>query len=56
MKKSIILISSIILMIAITGCSSKQKSGSKQAEKKLVGVPNPIHESSAAEIITIAFE
>ena len=50
MKKSISLISSIIFMIAITGCSSKQKSGSQQSEKKLVGVPSPIHESSAAEI------
>ena len=50
MKKSISLISSIILMIAITGCSSKQKSGGQPTEKKLVGVPNPIHESSAAEI------
>ena len=30
MKKSISLISSIIIMIAITGCSSKQKSGDQQ--------------------------
>ena len=51
MKKSISLISSIIFMITITGCSSKQKNTvQQQSEKKLVGIANPIHESSAAEI------
>ncbi len=50
MKKSISLISSIIFMIAITSCSSKQKNAEQQSEKKLVGIANPIHESSAAEI------
>ena len=39
MKKSIILISSIILMIAITGCSSKQKNAEQQSDKKqLIGM------------------
>lgn len=50
MKKSISLISSIIFMIALTGCSCKQKNAEQQTEKKLVGIANPIHESSAAEI------
>ena len=51
MKKSISLIYSIMFMIAITGCSSKQKNTvQQQSEKKLVGIANPIHESSAAEI------
>ena len=51
MKKKISFISSIIFMIAITGCSSKQKNALQQhSEKKLVGIANPIHESSAAEI------
>ena len=51
MKKTISLISSIIFMIAITGCSSKQKNvEAQQSEKKLVGIANPINESSAAEI------
>lgn len=51
MKKSISLISSILFMITITGCSSKQKNiVQQQSEKKLVGIANPIHESSAAEI------
>ena len=51
MKKTISVISSIIFMIAITGCSSKQKNvEAQQAEKNMVGIANPIHESSAAEI------
>ena len=50
MKKTITLIFSIIFIIAITGCSSKQKNAEQQSEKKLVGIANPIHESSAAEI------
>ena len=51
MKKSISLISSIIFMIAITGCSSKQKNvEAQQSEKNMVGIANPINESSAAEI------
>ena len=37
-------------MLAITGCSSKQKITEQQSEKKMVGIANPIHESSAAEI------
>ena len=51
MKKTISLISSIIFMIAITGCSNKQKIvEAQQTEKNMVGIANPIHESSAAEI------
>ena len=50
MKKTISVISSIIFMITITGCSSKQNNTEQQAEKKMVGIANPIHESSAAEI------
>ena len=51
MEKNICLISSVIFMIAITGCSSKQKNAEQQASKKqLIGMANPVHESSAAEI------
>ncbi len=51
MKKSIILISSIMFIIAVTGCSSKQKNSEQQSDKKqMIGMANPIHESSAAEI------
>ncbi len=51
MKKSIILISSIMFIIAVTGCSSKQKNTEQQSDKKqMIGMANPIHESSAAEI------
>ena len=51
MEKNICLISSVIFIIAITGCSSKQKNVEQQASKKqLIGMANPVHESSAAEI------
>ena len=51
MKKKISFISSIIFMIAITGCSSKQKNALQQhSEKKLVGIANPIHESSTETV------
>lgn len=51
MKKSICLISSIMFIIAVTGCSSKQKNAEQQSDKKqLIGMANPVHESSAAEI------
>ena len=37
-------------MILLTSCSSKQKNTKQQSENKMVGIANPIHESSAAEI------
>ena len=51
MKESIILISSIMFIITVIGCSSKQKNEEQQSDKKqLIGMANPVHESSAAEI------
>lgn len=39
MKNTLILISSLIIMIAITGCSSKQKNAEQQSDKKqLIGM------------------
>lgn len=48
MKKTIILIS--ILMITLVSCSGNNKTRDNGARKQMVGLPNPIHESSAEEI------
>ena len=48
MKKTLILIS--IFMIMLASCSGKNKKADKAPEKQTVGLPNPIHESSAEEI------
>lgn len=47
MKKTLILIS--IFMMILASCSGKNKTADK-AGKQTVGLPNPIHESSAEEI------
>ena len=47
MKKTLILIS--IFMMTLASCSGKNKSADKAA-KQTVGLPNPIHKSSAEEI------
>ena len=48
MKKTLILIS--IFMMTLASCSGKNKTADKAPEKQTVGLPNPIHESSAEEI------
>ena len=48
MKKTLILIS--IFMMTLDSCSAKNKTADKAPEKQTVGLPNPIHESSAEEI------
>jgi PBP1b-binding outer membrane lipoprotein LpoB len=48
MKKTLILIS--IFMIMLVSCSGKNKTADKAPAKQTVGLPNPIHESSAEEI------
>ena len=43
MKNTLILISSLIIMIAITGCSSKQKNAEQQSDKKqLIGMEKTV--------------
>lgn len=48
MKKTLILI--WIFMMTLASCSGKNKTGEKAPGKQTVGLPNPIHESSAEEI------
>ena len=48
MKKTLILIS--IFMIMLISCSGKNKMADKALGKQTMGLPNPIHESSAEEI------
>ena len=48
MKKTLILIS--IFMITLASCSGKNKTTDKAPGKQTVGLPTPIHESSAEEI------
>ncbi len=48
MKKTLILIS--IFMMTLASCSGKNKTADKAPAKQTVGLPNPIHESSAEEI------
>ena len=48
MKKTLILIS--IFMMTLASCSGKNKTGENAPGKQTVGLPNPIHESSAEEI------
>lgn len=48
MKKTLILIS--IFMMTLASCSGKNKTVDKAPAKQTVGLPNPIHESSAEEI------
>ena len=37
-------------MMTLASCSGKNKTGEKAPGKQTVGLPNPIHESSAEEI------
>ena len=48
MKKTLILIS--IFMIMLISCSGKNKMADKALGKQTMGLPNPIHESSAEDI------